>query len=120
MSHQVIVVVLYDPLKLSDLLAAWEAVGVHGATVLYSTGLGRLRSAKGLRDDLPLLPSLDDFYPAPDEIGRTVFSVVDGDEVVKAIIEATRQVLGDLNAPQTGLLMVLPAIYVEGIASRRS
>jgi hypothetical protein len=120
MSYQVVVLVLYDPFKLPDILAAWEAVGIHGATVLYSTGLGRLNAAKGLRDDLPLMPSLEDFYSNPDEIGRTIFSVVEGDEAVKAISEATRKVLGDLHVPQTGLLMVLPLTYVEGLIPRKS
>jgi hypothetical protein len=119
MNHQVVVVVVYDPLKLSNLLAAWEEAGVSGVTVLYSTGLGRLRTDKGLRDDLPLLPSIEDFYPDPEDIGRTIFSVCDDEALVQRLIEATRQVLGDLSTPQTGLLLVLPALYVEGIIKRR-
>jgi nitrogen regulatory protein P-II 1 len=116
MSYQVVVVaIVYDPLKLDDLLAAWEDAGVSGVTVLYSTGMGRLRTGKGLRDDIPLLPSLEDFYPDPETVGRTVFSVCDDESVVQALIEATRQILGDLNTPQTGLLVVVPAVYVEGI-----
>ena len=120
MSYQVVVVaIVYDPLKLDNLLAAWEDVGVSGVTVLYSTGMGRLRTGKGLRDDIPLLPSLEDFYPDPEAVGRTIFSVCDDESVVKALIEATRQTLGDLSTPQTGLLVVLPAIYVEGIIKKR-
>lgn len=117
-NYRVVVVVLYDPLKLPHLIAAWEAAGLRGATVLYSTGPGRLRTANGLRDDMPLLPSIEDFYPDPDEVGRTVFSVVDGDEAVQTMIAATRQVLGDLNAPNVGLLMVLPTLYVEGVSRK--
>jgi hypothetical protein len=120
MTSQVVVVILYDLHKLDDLLAAWEDAGISGATVIYSTGMGRLRSDKGLRDDLPLLPSLEDFYPDPEDIGRTVFSVVDDEAMVKSLIYATRQVLGDLSVPHTGLLVVLPVTYVEGIIKRHS
>jgi hypothetical protein len=52
--------VLHDPSKLEDLLDAWENEGVRRVTLLFSTGLGRLRYIKGLRDDLPLIPSLED------------------------------------------------------------
>ena len=118
MSHQIVVVILYDPLKLADLLDAWENAGASGVTVLYSTGIGRLNSAKGLRDDLPLMPSLDDFYPDPAHIGRTLFSVTDDEQTVQKLIEATREVLGDLSQHRTGLLMVLPTVYVEGFIKR--
>ena len=118
MNHQVVVAIVYDSQKLPDLLAAWEEAGVSGVTVLYSTGMGRLRADNGLRDDLPLMPSLEDFYPDPESIGRTIFSVCDDETVVKKLIEVTREVLGDLSIPKTGLLMVIPAIYVEGIIKR--
>jgi len=37
-----ILFVLHDLSNMKDLLHAWEEAGVKGATVLFSTGLGRI------------------------------------------------------------------------------
>ena len=37
-----ILFVLNNPDRLEELLIAWEENGVEGATVLFSTGLGRM------------------------------------------------------------------------------
>ena len=44
--------ILHDPEKLPALLDAWKEAGVSGATVLLSTGLGRIAKSPALRDQL--------------------------------------------------------------------
>lgn len=112
---KLILFVLHDPEKLRDLLDAWKEAGVGGATVLFSSGLGRIDQAGMLRDDLPLMPSLDDFLPKLERLSRTVFSLIDDDAVVDRVIAATQHVVGDLNEPDRGLLMVLPVERVYGL-----
>ncbi len=107
--------VLHDPQKLHDLLDAWWEAGAPGATVLYSTGIGRLNRAAALRDDLPLMPSLEDFMPKANELSRTIFSLVDEEAVVERVVAATQHVVGDLDQPERGLLMVLPVAKVYGL-----
>ncbi len=107
--------VLHDPEKLPALLEAWKKAGVSGATVLFSTGMGRLAQSPALLDDMPLMPSLDDFLPRVEHFGRTVFSMIDDEKVVSRVIEATERVVGDLNEPDRGLLMVLPVTQVRGL-----
>jgi nitrogen regulatory protein P-II 1 len=110
-----ILFVLHDPEKLVPLLNAWTEAGVSGATVLFSTGLGRIHQSKAMRDDLPLMPSLEDFLPHPERLSRTIFSMVDDDGIIEKVIEATQQVVGDLCEPDRGLLMVLPVSQVYGL-----
>jgi nitrogen regulatory protein P-II 1 len=107
--------VLHDPEKLPVLLEAWKEAGVSGATVLFSTGMGRLAESPALLDDLPIMPSLDDFLPRVEHFGRTIFSMIDDEKVVARVIEATERVVGDLNEPDRGLLMVLPVTRVLGL-----
>lgn len=38
-----VLLVLNNPDRLEELLIAWEENGVQGATVLFSTGWGRIR-----------------------------------------------------------------------------
>ena len=112
---KLILFVLHDPEKLRQLLDAWTEAGISGATVLYSTGLGRLKQAEALRDDLPLMPSLEDFLPKAERLSRTVFSMIDDEAVVERVVAATQRVVGDLNEPDRGLLMVLPVAQVYGL-----
>jgi hypothetical protein len=110
-----VLLVLHDPDYLKELLAAWKALGVSGVTVMYSTGLGRITQGRGMRDDLPLIPSLQDFYEAHDDMSRTLFTVVPDQDVVQSLITAARKVIGNLEDPDTGLLLVLPVLEAHGL-----
>ena len=113
-----ILFVLHDPEKLQQVLAAWESCGIPGASVLYNTGLGAIRQHEGLRDDIPLIPSLSDFFSHPEHHGRTIFSIVPDDAIVPALVRATEEVVGDLNEPNNGILAVLPISQVYGLKKR--
>lgn len=109
-----ILFVLHDAEKLNDLLDAWEEAGVPGVTILHSSGLGRVRQA-GLRDDLPLMPSLEDLFNHDEYFSRTIFSIVERDETIERVVKATERVVGDLTKPNAGLLVVLPVAKVYGL-----
>ncbi len=112
---KLILFVLHDAEKLRALLDAWKKAGVSGATVLFSTGLGRMDQSMALRDDLPLMPSLEDFLPQPERLSRTIFTMIDDEAVVEKVVEATQEVVGDLCERDRGLLMILPVSQVYGL-----
>lgn len=114
-----ILLVLNNPDQLENLLLAWEEKGVQGATVLFSTGLGRLRQLMGWRDDMPLIPSLSDFYEVPENMNRTIFTTAMTEAQVDAILAATKSVVGDLDEAETGLLLVLPITRAYGVNKRK-
>jgi nitrogen regulatory protein PII len=69
----------------------------------------------GLRDDLPLMPSLMNLLKSREERHRTLFTVVDSEEKVDQLIEATQKIIGDLNNAHNGVLFVLPVSRVVGL-----
>jgi nitrogen regulatory protein PII len=101
------------------ILRAWEEAGVLGITILESTGLGRIRRA-GLSEDLPLMPSMHDLYQFGEVHHRTLFSVVDGQEMVDKMVTAIQQVIGDLDDPHTGFLFVVPVSQSHGFGRHRT
>lgn len=109
--------VLHDISKMKDLLHAWEEAGVKGATVLFSTGLGRIRQNFGLMEDFPLFPTMNDIMERLEEmdLSRTIFTVVENDTIVENILHHTQKVVGDLSQPNTGIMIVLPVIKVYGL-----
>jgi nitrogen regulatory protein PII len=109
-----ILLVLDDVNQCSTILEAWEAQGVGGVTILDSTGLGRVRKLS-IRDDMPLMPSLSRLLQTREERHRTLFTVVETDEMVDQVIEATERILGDLEKPHNGVVFVLPVSRVVGL-----
>lgn len=109
-----ILFVLDNPDKLDQLLDAWEGAGTKGATVLVSTGMHRLGTG-AIRDDIPLMPGLDDFYKRVEDYHRTLFTIVKDEDVLDKIVAATENVVGKLTEPNTGILVVLPTAQVYGL-----
>jgi hypothetical protein len=101
-------------------LSAWESAGVNGITVLPSTGLGRIREKGALRDDIPLIPSLEDLLNAEREelLNRTMFTITDDASVADKLILATEEVIGSLSKPNSGIMAVLPLAKVYGYKKR--
>ncbi|MCB8990001.1 MAG: P-II family nitrogen regulator [Ardenticatenaceae bacterium] len=115
--HHMVLFVLDDPDRCTNILDAWEATGVTGITILESTGLGRMRESS-IRDDLPLMPSLMNLLRTREEHHRTLFTVVEDEAMVDKLIEATQSVVGALDEPNKGILFVLPVSHVVGIAKQ--
>lgn len=110
--------VLHDTSKLDQILDAWNAAGVAGITVYLSTGLARMRNRRALWGEVPLIPSLEDFVRHEENTNRTLITIVETDELVDKVVEATQKITGDLNLPHTGMLAVLPVARAYGLNRR--
>ena len=107
--------VLHDCDLVEDVLDAWEQAGVRGATILHSYGLGRVRKA-GIRDDFPLFPSIEQILHNNEEFSRTLFTVLEDQDLVDQVVQVTQSVVGDLSQPDTGMLLVLPISQAYGLS----
>ncbi len=111
-----VVVDMPDMEKGRTVLDAWEERGVSGVTILESLGMHKIRQMRAQRDDLPLIPSLRHLMEGEEYHHRTAFVVVDDDFDLDGLIEATeRAVGGDFNAPNSGLLFVVPVTRALGM-----
>lgn len=109
------VMLIVDDLNLCpSVLDAWDATGVGGITILESTGLAKVRGAN-IRDDLPLMPSFAKLMQGREGRHRTLLTVVEGEEWVDRLVEATESILGDLNQPKNGVMFVLPVARALGV-----
>ena len=116
--NYLVVLIVDDIDDCPAILDAWEAAGVLGVTILASTGLGRIRRA-GLRDDLPLIPSLQDMIEGEEVHHRMLFSVVDNQEMVDKMVAIDQKIIGNLEKPHTGFLFVVPVSQVHGLGNHR-
>ena len=112
--YQMVMLVLDDVNQCTPIVEAWEATGVSGITIFESTGMGRIR-ANAQKDNLSIMPSLISILRSREEHHRTMFTVVDSDEMVDKLIEVTQSFVGDMMRPDKGVIFVLPVSRVVGM-----
>ncbi|GJM41164.1 MAG: hypothetical protein DHS20C20_14460 [Ardenticatenaceae bacterium] len=112
--YHMIMLVLDDVNQCSTILEVWDAQGVGGITIFESTGMGRVRKLS-IRDDIPIMPSLSRLLQTREERHRTLFTVVETEEMVDQIINVTEEILGSMEKPHNGVIFVLPVSRVVGL-----
>ena len=112
--YQMVMLVLDDVNQCTPIVDAWEAAGVSGITIFESTGMGRIR-ANAQKDNVSIMPSIFSLMRPREEHHRTIFTVVDSDEMVDKLIEITQSFVGDMMRPNKGVIFVLPVSRVVGM-----
>jgi len=112
------VILVMDVLEeVSEVMAAWQEVGVSGITAWESRGLGRMHADALLRSDVPMLPSLTSLLQTREQNHRTIFTLVDSEAMVDKLIEVTEEITGNLDEANKGILFVLPVMRAVGVVS---
>jgi CBS domain-containing protein len=112
---QLLIIILDDLTCMPDLIKAWRAIGVPGATILESVGAYRMEtwlSRVGLG-------SLDRLFEAKEVRRRTLLVAIDDDELLDQAIAEAELTVGGFDRPDSGLLLVLPMTQVRGLQKVR-
>lgn len=107
---QLLVAVVNDPDKLDEILSGFLELGITGATVIGSEGMGRL-----LTHDIPIFAGLQSLIAGARPQNRTIFSVI-ADDKVEPAFALLQDVCGNLAAPATGIAFSIPVNRVVGLA----
>ncbi len=110
----VVVLVLDDVDRLEDVLTGWWEAGAPGVTILESSGAARYLSQRGMRDDLPVFPSLANLLGHREIHHRTLFAVLPDGFQVEKLFDATEVVLGPLDQHNSGIMFALPVLQARG------
>lgn len=114
-----VVAVLPDVERCRNVMEVWDRFGVPGVTILESLGMHKLKQALGRRDDMPLIPSLRHLIESEEYHHRTIFTVVGDDFDLDGLLAATEEVVGSFQAPDSGIVFVVPVTRVLGLQPRR-
>ncbi len=109
-SMRLLVAVIHDAEKIDEILSGFLELGITGATVLSSEGMGSV-----LSHDVPIFAGLQTLISGSRPQNRLVLSVVPEDKVRPAV-ELLQDVSGGLDTPATGIAFTLPVDAVFGIA----
>lgn len=112
---QVVTLVLNKTEYLETLLEALLDNGIHGGTVLDSTGMMRVIDQSG--DDLPMFGAFRQLFDPERRSSKTIVMVLTDAEVETAR-RVIREVTGGLDQPDTGVMFAMPALFVEGMGAK--
>ena len=107
---RLLVAVINDPEKVDEILSGFVELGITGATVLQSEGMGSV-----LSHDIPIFAVLQTLISGSKPQNRMIFSVVPL-ERVDSVIALMQEIMGNLAAPATGIVFTLPVDRVVGLA----
>lgn len=105
---KLVVIFLNKVEYLEDLLSAFLEIGISGATVLDSVGMGRIISY-----NIPIFAGLRDTFAGTSPSNKTILTVVD-QQMVKKVEEVFIDICGNLKDPGTGFIFTVPVDQVLG------
>jgi nitrogen regulatory protein P-II 1 len=108
---QLLIAVINEEEKLDEILSGMVELGVTGATIINSEGMGRVIS-----HDIPIFAGLDMIASRSRPQNQTIFSVIREDEKVAGVLRLLREICGDLENPATGIAFTIPVNQVVGLA----
>lgn len=108
---QLLIAVINEEEKLDEILSGFLELGVTGATLVNSEGMGRF-----IAHDVPIFAGLADLAARSRPRNYTIFSVIREPEKVDAVIALLQKVCGNLDDPATGIVFTLPVNRVVGLS----
>ena len=109
-STRLLVAVINDPEKIDEVLSGFVEVGITGATVISSEGMGQI-----LSHDIPIFAGLQTLISGSRPQNRTILSVLP-ERKVPEVIAILQDAMGSLESPATGIVFTLPVDRVVGLA----
>ena len=109
---ELLIAVINEVDRIDEILAGFLEIGVTGATVIESEGMGRV-----LSQEIPIFAGLQTLISRSRPQNRTIFSVIDDPETMDRALQIIQEVCGHFDDPATGIAMTLPVNRVVGLAS---
>lgn len=108
---QLLIAVINQEEKLDEILSGFVELGITGATIIGSEGMGRV-----LSHDVPIFAGLQTLIARSRPRNQTIFSVVKDEEKVEGALALLQEICGDLDDPATGIAFTVPVDRVTGLA----
>lgn len=105
--------VLNETEYLDEILDAFVDIGVKGATILDSQGMGSALTNGGKNQ--PFFGALRSLLDNARPYNKTIFTVIEDDEILDNAVKAVKRILGDMEKPGVGLMFTLPIGKIYGM-----
>lgn len=115
MNKHMLVLVLTHKESMNQVIKAFAENDIHGSTIIDSMGMAAVINNEDY-EDLPMFGILRHIMDDDDEKEKnyTVFTVLNDEDLEKAK-KIVKEVCGNLNKPNSGIMFTLPVDFVEGV-----
>jgi nitrogen regulatory protein PII len=106
------IIILDQPPLVDELLTGFLDVGVPGATVIESRGMGSI-----IRQDMPIFAGLGALFP--ESTGNRIVMSVVPEALVDDVFKLVEEVVGHLDKPNSAICVTVPVDQFRGIRKRK-
>ena len=110
----VLFIIINKPEHLEDLLSKLMEVGIKGATILESQGMGFAVNHGGHANQ-PFYGQIRSMIDNSRPYNKTVFTVIEDEDTLSKAISAAKEVFGDVYEPGVGMMFTMPVNNVYGM-----
>ena len=107
---QLLIAVINQEEKIEEILSGFLEIGITGATLVHSEGMGRLLAA-----EVPIFAGLPALAGRTRPRNQTLFSVIEDDAKVEQALALLQEVCGSFDQPATGIAFTVPVTRVLGL-----
>lgn len=107
---ELLVCVISDPGLADEVIQALVEIGVTGATIIDSHGMGQL-----LLHRIPIFAGFRSLLAGSSSHNKTIFSVIREPEKAELAISAIQRVCGEFDQPHKGIIFTLPVNRAVGL-----
>ncbi|MEJ2720801.1 MAG: P-II family nitrogen regulator [bacterium] len=107
-----LVFICNNPEKLEEVLEGYLEVGITGATIIDSLGMGHI-----LATHVPIFAGFQSLFSGASAYNKTIFSVIEEPEKVDAAFDIIEEICGPLGSPGVGIAFTIPLEQVRGLMS---
>lgn len=101
----VLFIVLNKTEYLDDILTEFVNIGIKGATILDSQGMASALVKNN--EKLPIFDSLRSFLYSSRPFNKTIFTIIEGDELLDKAMDSVNKIVGDLSKQGFGIMFSL-------------
>jgi nitrogen regulatory protein PII len=105
-----LVFICNKPDKLEEILEGFVEIGVTGATIIDTVGMGRLLSS-----EVPIFAGFRTMFRGASAVNKTIMSVIDDPAKVEEAYSIIEDAVGSLNEPGAGIVFTIPIEKVKGL-----
>jgi nitrogen regulatory protein PII len=105
-----LVFICNQPDKLEEILEGFVEIGVTGATIIDSVGMGRFLSS-----DVPIFAGFRSMFHGATVVNKTILSVISDRAKIDAAYRIIEDVMGTLDDPGRGIFFTIPLDNVKGL-----
>jgi nitrogen regulatory protein PII len=105
-----LVFICNKPECLDEILEGFLEVGITGATIIDSVGMGRILSS-----EVPIFAGFRSMFMGASTVNKTIMSVVNEASKVEEAFQIIEEAVGSLDDPGNGIAFTIPVESVRGL-----